>query len=186
MVLGNGAYVYEAVPEWGRLPSGVKFGYTHGFRSIPRTASSYVNQSKRSSVIFFDDQGRYIKSWERELQTGAHGCLLWKEGGTEYLYLSDYARHVVVKTTLDGEIIWTLGWPEESGLYKDESEFKPTNVALSPRGDIYMADGYGLSYVYQYNSKLQLIRSWGEKGAVPDSWIFLTESGWTCVLRRRS
>jgi hypothetical protein len=72
-----------------------------------------------------------------------------------------------VKTTLEGETVWKLTWPKNSGFYKDESEFKPTNVAVSPSGDLYVADGYGLSYVHQYRSDLQLIRSWGGKGSGP-------------------
>jgi len=165
-LLGNGPYVYEVVPGWGQLPSGVKFGYTHGVQVDSQNRVVVHNQSK-DSVIFFDDQGKYITSWGPQFEKGAHGCLLRGEGNTEYLYLSDYVRHVVVKATLNGEIIWTLRWPQESGLYKDESEFKPTNVALSPNGDLYVTDGYGLSYVHQYNSKLEWIRSWGGKGSGP-------------------
>jgi hypothetical protein len=144
----------------------MKFGYTHGVQIDSQNRVIVHNQSK-DSVIFFDEQGKYIKSWGPEFQKGAHGCLLRKEAGTEYLYLSDHDRHLVAKTTLDGETIWTLTWPEESGIYKDASEFKPTNVAIAPNGDIYVADGYGLSYVHQYNAKLELIRSWGGKGSNP-------------------
>jgi hypothetical protein len=73
-------------------------------------------------------------------------------------------RHVVVKTTVDGETIWTLTYPQEAGVYKKEEEYRPTNVAVAPNGDFYVADGYGLSYVHQYNSKAQYIRTWGGKG----------------------
>ena len=121
------------------------------------------NQSK-DSVIIFDHKGRYISSWGPEFQKGAHGCLLRKEDGVEYLYLSDYERHVVVKTTLDGETIWTIHWPQDSGVYKEEAEFKPTNTVVAPTGDIYVADGYGLSYIHQYDPKLKRIRTWGGKG----------------------
>lgn len=134
VVLGTGTYVYEVVPEWGRLPNGVQFGYTHGVQVDSQTRVIVHNQSE-DSAIFFDSQGTYIKSWGPEFQQGAHGCLLRKESGTEFLYLSDYARHVVVKTTLEGETVWKLTWPKESGLYKDESEFKPTNFAVSHSGE---------------------------------------------------
>jgi hypothetical protein len=166
IVLGGGAHTYELVKDWGQLPSGVKYGYTHGVQIDSHNRVILHNQSK-DSVIIFDHLGKYIKSWGPEFQKGAHGCLLRKENGTEYLYLSDYERHVVVKTTLDGETLWTLNWPQDSGVYKSEAEFKPTNVAVAPNGDIYVADGYGLSYIHQYTSDLKRIRTWGGKGSEP-------------------
>lgn len=166
VVLGSGEHAYELVPGWGQLPASIKYGYTHGVQIDSHNRVIIHNQSK-DSVIFFDHKGKYIKSWGPEFEKGAHGCLLRKEGNTECLYLSDYSRHIVVKTTLDGETIWTLNWPQDSGVYKAEEEFKPTNVAVAPNGDIYVADGYGLSYVHHYNSKLERIRTWGGKGSEP-------------------
>ncbi|HEY6293578.1 MAG TPA: twin-arginine translocation signal domain-containing protein [Terriglobia bacterium] len=166
VVLGSGAHTYELVPGWGVLPAGIKYGYTHGVQVDSHNQVIVHNQSK-DSVIIFDHKGKYIKSWGPEFQKGAHGCLLRKEGGTEYLYLSDYERHIVVKTTLDGEILWTLNWPKDSGVYEKEEQFKPTNTVVAPNGDIYVADGYGLSYVHQYTPKLERIRTWGGKGSEP-------------------
>ena len=163
VVLGNGRHTYELVRDWGRLPSGVQYGYTHGVQIDSHNRVIIHNMSK-DSVIIFDHKGKFIKSWGPEFAIGAHGCLLRKEGGTEYLYLSDYKRHIVVKTTLDGETVWTLHWPEAPGVYKQEQDFKPTNIALAPNGDIYVADGYGLNYVHQFNSKREWIRTWGGTG----------------------
>lgn len=164
VVLGNGAHTYELVPGWGELPSGVKYGYTHGVQIDSHNRVIVHNQSK-DSVIIFDHKGKYIKSWGPEFQKGAHGCLLRKEDGTEYLYLSDYERHIVVKTTLDGDIIWTLNWPKDSGVYEKEEQFRPTNTVVAPNGDIYVTDGNGLSYIHQYSPKLERIRTWGGKGS---------------------
>ncbi len=164
--LGSGEHTYELVEGWGVLPAGVKYGYTHGVQVTDDQRVVIHNQSK-DSVIVFDEDGRFIKSWGPEFESGAHGCQLHKEGQEEFLYLSDYNRHIVVKTTLDGETVWTLPWPEDSGLYQSEEEFKPTNVAVAANGDIYVADGYGKSYVHHYNSKLERIRSWGGKGSGP-------------------
>lgn len=166
VVLGSGPYLFEVVLGWGQLPSGVEFGYTHGVQVDSQNRVIVHNQSK-DSVVIFDEQGQYVGSWGTEFQTGAHGCLLRKEGSTEYLYLSDYDRHIVVKATFDGEAVWTLNYPIESGLYRSASEFKPTNVAAAPNGDLYVTDGYGLAYIHRYNSKLELIRSWGGKGSDP-------------------
>jgi hypothetical protein len=64
---------------------------------------------------------------------------------------SDYERHVVVESTLDGETVWTLNRRKDSGVYEKEEQFKPSNTVVAPNGDIYVADGYGLSYVHQFS-----------------------------------
>lgn len=166
-VTGTGAHTYEVVPEWGKLPEGVKYGYTAGVVEDAQGRIFIHNQSQ-DAVIIFDPDGKFIKSWGKEFKDGAHGMQLRKEDGTEYLYLADYARHVVVKTTLDGEVVWTLGYPKAAGVYdKKEDQYKPTNVAFGPNGDFYVADGYGLSYIHQYNQQAEYIRTWGGLGTEP-------------------
>ena len=49
--------------------------------------------------------------------------------------------------TLKGEEVFRIGYPKESPYYKLDAEgkpatkFSPTNVAIAPNGDIYVADG---------------------------------------------
>ena len=54
------------------------------------------------------------------------------EDGVEYLYLAVTSQHFIVKTTLDGEVIFKLGYPEQSGLYMTPEEYVPTNIAIAP------------------------------------------------------
>jgi hypothetical protein len=70
----------------------------------------------------------------------------------------------VYKTTLDGKILMTLKYPTETGQYATADEFKPTETAIGPNGDIYVADGYGKSLVIQYSPKGEYIRHFGGKG----------------------
>lgn len=163
MIVGHGPHTYEVVEAWGKLPEGVKYGFTHGV-AVDSQRHVIVHNMSKDSVIVFDEEGRFVKSWGPEFENGAHGLQLRKEGTSEYLYLADCVRHLVAKATLDGEIVWTLGVPWESGVYQSEQEYKPTNVAFAPNGDFYIADGYGLSYVHQYNITAQYIRTWGGKG----------------------
>lgn len=165
-VLGTGEHVYEVVPDWGTLPDGVHYGYTHGVIEDAQGRIFIHNQSP-DAMILFDPDGKFIKSWGKEFQQGAHGLQLRKEGNEEFLYLADYARHIVVKTTLDGEVVWTLEYPKEPGVYQKADQYKPTNVAFGPNGDFYIADGYGLGYIHQYNQKAGYIRTWGGGGDAP-------------------
>jgi DNA-binding beta-propeller fold protein YncE len=121
-------------------------------------------------MVVFDGNGKFIKSWGKDFKGGAHGLHIRKEGSTEYLYLCDTKRALVVKTTLDGEEVFTLGYPKQSEVYAkgmpDGSPLKysPTNLAVAPNGDFYVGDGYGSSYVNQYNSKGEYIRTFGGPG----------------------
>ena len=163
IILGSGDHQYEWVEGWGQLPAGVQYGYTHGV-CVDSQGRIFIHNQSKDAMIVFDPDGKFIKSWGPEFAGGAHGLQLSKEGNEEFLYLADIARRKVVKTTLDGEVVWTLEYPKESGVYPNPEKFVPTNVAIAPNGDFYVADGYGSSYIHQYNSKAEYIRTWGGDG----------------------
>jgi hypothetical protein len=133
-----------------------------------------VNASSASddSMVVFDAQGKFVKSWGKDFKGGAHGLHILKEGKQEFLYLCDTKRGVVVKTTLAGEEVFSIGYPKESEQYKPGADgtpvkYSPTNLAVSPNGDLYVGDGYGSSYINQYNNKGEYIRTFGGLGAEP-------------------
>lgn len=168
-VLGAGEHTYEVTHDWGELPASITYGNTHGVCEDSQGriyVHHTVNGTSESSdsMVVFDADGKFIKSWGREFRGGAHGLHIRKEGSAEYLYLCDTKRALVVKTTLDGEEVFTLGYPTESEPYKPGIKYSPTNLAIAPNGDIYVGDGYGSSYINQYNSKGEYIRTFGGPG----------------------
>ncbi|MBI5094973.1 MAG: twin-arginine translocation signal domain-containing protein [Candidatus Hydrogenedentes bacterium] len=165
-VLGTGAHTYELVENWGKLPESKKFGYTHGVQEDSQ-GRIYIHNQSPDSVAIFDPDGKFIKSWGPQYAAGAHGFQLRKEDGVEYFYLAATSQHIVAKTTLDGEVVWTLNYPKEAGVYEAPEKFVPTNVAFGPNGDFYVADGYGQAYIHQYNKKAEYIRTWGGNGSEP-------------------
>ena len=161
LVVGSGDFVYEVHHDWLTPPDDIKWGDTHGL-AIDSHRRIYVAHTvnpasvKPDAVCVFDDKGKFIKSWGSEFKGGAHGLDLRKEDGHELLYHCDTRRRLVVKTDLDGNVIWSKGVPMESGVYKDASGFCPTNVAFLPddktyHGDIFVGDGYGSSYMHRYS-----------------------------------
>lgn len=164
--MGTGSHVYEFEADWCKLPQGKQWGYTHGV-AVDSEERILIHNRSKDAIAIFDRDGRFVKSWGEDFEQGAHGMLLSKEGNAEYLYLADPERHLVAKTTLDGERIWVLSYPKESGVYDSEKTYCPTNVAVGPNGDVYIADGYGLSWIHQYSAKAEYIRSWGGKGREP-------------------
>jgi len=175
-VLGEADHRYEAIHDWGSVPSHIKLGNTHGVCEYSQGhiyIHHTVNASSEShdTILVFDDKGEFVRSWGRQFKGGAHGLHIRKEGSQEFLYLCDYQHGIVTKRTLNGEEVFTLGYPAESPSYKaangSATSYNPTNVAIAPNGDIYVGDGYGSSYINQYNSRAEFIRTFGGRGKDP-------------------
>jgi DNA-binding beta-propeller fold protein YncE len=165
IVLGDGQHRYEWVRGWGELPAGMTLGNTHGCVLVDAQGRVYLNTDTENAVIVFSPEGKFLKSWGKELAGGLHGMALVREGDKEFLYLTHTERHEVLKATLDGEILWTIPWPEKSGVYASAAEFKPTSVAVTASGEIYVADGYGKSWIHEFDAKREYVRSWGGPGS---------------------
>lgn len=163
MVLGEGKHTYELVPGWGKLPESKRYGNTHGV-AVDSESNVYIFNQSDDALVVFDKDGKFIKSWGAQYKPGAHGLTLNKERSEEFLYLCDYARPQVVKTTLDGDVIQEYGMPPMNDVYPEPGKYKPTNLAVAPNGDVYVADGYGQSWVHQYKNDGEYVKSWGGKG----------------------
>jgi peptidylamidoglycolate lyase len=121
-----------------------------------------TNETK-NNVIIYDKKGKLITTWGSEYP-GAHGLTLFNENGQEVLFICDNKRHQVIKTTLEGRVLLTIDYPKETGEYTKAEEYVPTETAIAPNGDIYVADGYGKDFIMQYNYKGDYIRHWGGRG----------------------
>src|SRR5215831_1329461 len=177
-IVGDGAYKYEVMHDWGELPRTIKYGNTHGVCEDSQ-GNIYIHHTVHATslsldtLVVFDQKGKFVRSWGRQFKGGAHGLTIRKEGSEEFLYLCDYQHGMVSKRTLKGEEVFTLGYPAESEAYKprDRSStvpYRPTNVAIAPNGDIYVGDGYGSSFINQYSQKGEFIRSFGGLGKGDD------------------
>jgi len=162
--LGAGRHTYRWTGDWAKMPAGKSFGRTH---SVAEDAQGriHIHNTSPDSVAIFDEKGNFIRSWGGDLFEGsAHGMQYHQENGGEFFYFADPGRHRVIKTTLEGKVLFELGAPRESGVYPADDQYKPTNIAIAPNGDFYVADGYGLSYLHQYDKNAQYIRTIGKPG----------------------
>ncbi|MBZ5620712.1 MAG: hypothetical protein LAQ69_18595 [Acidobacteriia bacterium] len=185
-VLGEGAWKYEAIHDWGELPANIKWGNTHGVvedsqRQIYIHHTVYRDSESPDTMVVFDSKGKFVRSWGKEFRGVAHGLTLRKEGRDEFLYLTVNAANprmaikpemsaVVIKSTLKGEIVWKVQGPPDIEEYKAPADgppkpYNPTNLAIAPNGDIYVGDGYGSYYINQYNRNGEYIRTFGGKGS---------------------
>ena len=156
MVVGSGSAKYEVHHDWLVPPSGAAFGDTHGVAqdaagNIYLAHTVHPTSTLKDAVYVYSPDGKFLRSWGAEFAGGAHGLDLRSEDGTEFLYHCDTGRRKVVKTKLDGTVVWVADCPMESGAYKKPEDWCPTNVAFGPDGTLFVGDGYGASFVHAFS-----------------------------------
>jgi DNA-binding beta-propeller fold protein YncE len=167
LLIGSGAFQYTMDHSWVKLPKGRQFGYTHGIVE-DRAGRFYIANQSRDAIVVVDAAGNYLSSWGQAYALGAHGLHIAEENGTEYLYLANTGLGEVVKTTLDGDVVWKAGRPFLAGVYTPERGYSPTETTLGPNGKLYVADGYGQSWIHIYDAKDgRYLDSFGGRGTEP-------------------
>ena len=163
-VLGHNGYRYRVQKEWGNLdPSSTPVNNCHEMVMDSKGRLIMVTDETKNNIIIYDKSGKLLDTWGHDFP-GGHGLTLHNEGGEDMLYICDPNEGKVVKTTVDGKTILTLEHPKSIGIYQEENPFKPTETAIGPNGDIYVADGYGSQYIIQYDAKGKYIRHFGGPG----------------------
>lgn len=167
IILGQGDHSFLWVHDWAQLPEGMSFGNTHGCVIVDSRDRVYVNTDTKNAVMVFEADGTYVGSWGEELAGGLHGMSIVREGEEEVLYLTHIGLSQVFKATLEGEILWSLGYPAESKKYASANEYRPTSIAVAGDGGFFVADGYGKSWIHRYDKDRNYLGSFGGRGKEP-------------------
>jgi sugar lactone lactonase YvrE len=174
-IVGQGALRYRPIPGWEQLPPGWTFVEVVGAASDAAGNVFVFNRGEHPMIVFARD-GRFLRSWGEGLFVRPHGLTI---GPDDAVYCVDDFDHTVRKYTPEGKLIFALG---TSGQRSDTGAASidyrqirrggppfnlPTNLALSPAGEMYVTDGYGNARVHRFAPDGRLIASWGEPGAGP-------------------
>ena len=163
-ILGHGNKRYRINTQWSQADA-AKYPVNdcHEMVQDQKGRLLLLTNETKNNLLIYDKSGRILDSWGTEYP-GAHGLTIHNENGEDMLYISDYARHQVIKTTIDGRVLMVLDCPREGGLYASQDEFLPTETAIGPTGDIYVADGYGKDYILRYDASGRFLGSFGGRG----------------------
>lgn len=170
-IVGHGNFRYEVDKEWGiQDPSRIPVNDCHEMvlDSKGRIFMTTTGENN-NNILIYDRSGKVLDSWGSDFP-GAHGLTITGEGNEQFLFITDPNINKVFKTTLDGRILMTFNRPKEVSGYTKDEQFKPTETAVGPNGDLYIADGYGENYIMQYSAKGEYIRHFGGKGETADSF----------------
>lgn len=164
LVVGQDAFRYIVNLGWGQLdPNITPVGDCHEMVQDSQGRIILLTNDTHNNVVVYDKNGKFLTSWGTEYP-GAHGLTLSTENGEDFLFICDNNRHQVIKTTLTGKEVMVLGIPTEADVYDTPEQYIPTEVAVAPNGDFYVADGYGQDWVIQYDHNGKYIRHFGGKG----------------------
>jgi len=180
MLFGSGKYTYELVDGWAKLPAGWSFLDVGGL-AIDSQDRVYVLNRSPHPVMVFDRSGNFLGSWGEGYFKRPHGSRITQDGT---IYCTDDSNHTVSQFTPEGKLVKVLGnkdKPSDTGYIQQPDLFKslatikrggppfnrPTGVALSSSGEIFVSDGYGNARVHKFTPDGTLLFSWGEPGTAP-------------------
>src|ERR1700712_366782 len=152
-IIGHQPYQYKVIAGWGVLhEKQYPVKDCHEMVMDSKGRLFMLTNETRNNILIYNRDGKLTGSWGKTYP-GGHGLTLSNENGEAFLLITDCERRQVIKSTLDGKEIMIIDYPRETNAYANAAEYKPTETAVAPNGDIYVTDGYGLQYVIQYNYK---------------------------------
>src|SRR5499425_1244769 len=188
ITVGTGEYRYRIIEDWAKLPDGWSFKEV-GAVGVDGDDNVYVFNRGEHPMMVFDRDGNFLRSWGEGQYPRAHGVHM---GPDDSIYLTDDGGHFVRKCSLDGKVLLELGVPGKPAEYMSGEPFhRCTHTALSPKGEIYVSDGYGNAKVHKYSPDGKLLMSWGGPGTNPGEFnivhnICTDAEGWVYVADREN
>ncbi len=175
VIVGQGAFAYRACDDWQQLPDGWSLVEVAGV-ATDAAGNVFVFNRGEHPLIVFDRQGRFLRSWGEGQFARPHGITI---GPDDAVYCVDDADHTVRKYSPEGQLLLTFGISGQRAdtgattvdyrtIRRAGPPFNlPTNVAVAPSGELYVADGYGNARVHRFSADGLLLDSWGAPGDGP-------------------
>jgi len=187
-ILGSGEHRYRVVENFAKLPDGWSLTDAASV-AVDSKDRIYVFNRGDHPMVVLDREGNFITSWGEGLFNRAHGLHI---DADDNLYCTDDGDHTVRKCTTDGKVLLTIGIPNQPTPFMSGEPFhRCTHTALSPKGEIYVSDGYGNACVHKYSPDGKLLKTWGEPGTDPGQFnivhnIATDADGWVYVADREN
>ena len=168
-VIGCGDHKYECHHNWGQLPADYAWQTTHNV-TLDSHGQVYITHQgvgkQMDTVLVFDPKGVFVRSFGKEWHGGGHGIEIRQEGSDEFIYLSNTwtPKLKLVKTDLKGKVVWEKGRPECKEYEDPKRNYNPTNICFLPDGGFNVGDGYGSSYMLNYDKGANLVKVFGGPG----------------------
>jgi hypothetical protein len=155
---------YRAAPGWSKAdPDSVPVNNCHEMVMASDGRLYLLTDHPQNNVLIYGLDGNILGWWTLGSKA-AHGLTLSCAGGKETLWISDSYNGRVINTTLTGTVLRVLPTPHQLKIYKPLMPYVPTQTAVGPNGDVYVADGYGSQFIVQFDVQGRFVRHFGGKG----------------------
>jgi DNA-binding beta-propeller fold protein YncE len=143
---------------WGEVPG----------MTIDASGRIFAFHRAEPPIVELDANGTVLKTWGEKMFVWPHGIRVDRHG---FLWVTDgRARggigQQVFKFTRDGRLVMTLGTRGAAGEGPDRFN-SPTDVAVAPNGDIFVADGHVNARIVKFAPDGTFIKAWGRRGEGP-------------------
>src|SRR6185503_12745438 len=124
----------------------------------------YLYTRDENEIAVFDRDGNYVTAWGRgQFRGRAHGITV---GPDDSVYCVNDLEHTIRKFTPAGELLMTIGTvgvcsdtgydrtlqgqdAKNASIKRSAPPFnRPTRIAVTPSGELYVSDGYGNARVH--------------------------------------
>ncbi len=203
-VVGTGRHTYEVHEDWAHPPEGCEvMAASVTVDSKDRVYS--FNRAKEHPVTVFDRDGKFLSSWGVGLFAFPH---MIRADKNDNLWLVDRNHGQMMLFTTDGKLLRTIGtkgFRSDTGVAPDNFKsdaYKivthgggpfnmPTDIDLTPSGEMFITDGYGNARVHKFGSDGTYLFSWGEPGSAPGQFnlphaVWITRDGRVLILDREN
>ena len=155
----DAAILYEVDPNWPRKPDAFEWAAVPGI-AVDKEDQVYVFTRSKPPVQVYTSDGAFVRSWGDDDIETAHHLKIDHEGS---IWVADIGLHVVRKFTPEGKLLMTIGTPGKWGTDKTHLNM-PTDMAITPGGEVFVSDGYGNSRVVHFDRNGEFVKEWGTLG----------------------
>jgi DNA-binding beta-propeller fold protein YncE len=203
-IVGSGKHTYEVQEDWAKVPE----GWTMPAAAVTVDSQDRVycfNRAPDHPVVVFDRDGQYLHSWGAGLFAFPHTIRIDEH---DNLWLVDREHGQMLYFTATGHLLRTIGtkgYRSDTGVDPGDSSSTaylkvthgggpfnlPTDIALTPSGEMFITDGYGNARVHKFAADGTHLLSWGAPGTGPGQFklphgVWIDRSGRVLVCDREN
>jgi len=147
-------------------------GDSHGDIAVSSAGEIYtsVQGGNFAGIQIYAANGKYLRNVPNA-PTDLHGFIIAKgQNGKDSIFGVSRLNQKIVEMGLDGKMLLSIQADKViPDQFKEHAPGKPatnlTGIAVAPNGDIYVTDGYGLSFIHRFDKDGHYVTSFGGMGA---------------------
>ena len=153
---------YRVDPTWPEVKSTYAWKAMAGI-AVDDSGLVWTLNRGEMPVQVYSPEGKLVRQWGEGQFISPHQLSIGPRGD---IWIADSIKHVVYKFAPSGELLLTIGVPNEPG--EDDKHFKrPTDAVETPAGDVFISDGYRNNRVVHCDAKGRFVKTFGELGVNP-------------------